>query len=171
MIVNRADFAAIIGKTPPWISKLIKQGLPCRSGGGKGKEVSIHTPDAIKWMVDQAARRSPHNQINVDSSNPTMAAEQLRLTRSKADIEEIRARELAGQYLETEAVRETFAEAMVIVSTQMDGLGGRVANQLAGMTSVAEIRDLIFKETRNIRRAAADKLQKFVDEEKEESTQ
>lgn len=58
-------------------------------------------------------------------------------------------------------VHQCFNEAMVIVSSQLDGLPGRQAGELAGIDDPAVIRKTLFEETRRIRDATADKLETF----------
>jgi hypothetical protein len=57
--------------------------------------------------------------------------------------------------------QEAFNEAMVIVSSQLDGLPGRGAMELAGMNDPALVRAWLFEETRRIRDAAANRLEEF----------
>ena len=56
---------------------------------------------------------------------------------------------------------EAFNEAMVIVASQLDGLPGRGAMELAGMHEPAMVRAWLFEETRRIRDAAANRLEEF----------
>lgn len=66
-----------------------------------------------------------------------------------------------GSLLPTEAVQRMVMEAMQIVASQLDGLGGRLAGKLAGMSSPGPIRQLIFSECRRIRASAADRLVEY----------
>jgi len=54
--------------------------------------------------------------------------------------------------------QSTFNAAMVLVGSQLDGLPGRVAGEVAGLEDPAAVRALLFDETRRIRDAAAAKL-------------
>jgi len=55
-------------------------------------------------------------------------------------------------------VARTFNEAMVLIASQLDGLAGRVAGEVAGLDDPAAVRDLLFSESRRIRDVAASKL-------------
>ncbi len=81
----------------------------------------------------------------------------------KAEREKIALQIDKKAVVDREAVKTIFAEAMVVIATQMDGLGGRLASELAGMTNPAEIQALLLRETRRIRSVAASILQKMVE--------
>lgn len=63
-----------------------------------------------------------------------------------------------GETVEIAHVKQILLEVMVIVGSQLDGLGGRVALDLAGMDHPAEIQALLLRECRQIRTAAANHL-------------
>ena len=54
--------------------------------------------------------------------------------------------------------QRAFNETMVLVASQLDGLPGRAAGEVAGLDDPAAVRDLLFTETRRIRDVAAAKL-------------
>lgn len=76
--------------------------------------------------------------------------------RSKSELLDYQKK--AGQLLDLEDVQTVLNEAMTIIATGMDGLGGRLANELAGDSDPASIRQKLLNETRRIRASAADKF-------------
>jgi len=68
----------------------------------------------------------------------------------------------SGQLVDLESVRQDQAAVMTMISSELDGLGGRLANNLASVTNAATIQSLIFKETRRIRATAAAKLKEMM---------
>ncbi len=80
------------------------------------------------------------------------------LTAAKAEREALGLAKLKGEVLPFEDVQLVINEMMAVLTSSMDGLGGRLAGVLAGMTDPAEIRKTILHETRAIRAAAADRL-------------
>lgn len=66
-----------------------------------------------------------------------------------------------GRLVPLEDAAQAFQEAMFLISTQMDGLPGRVAGELAGLTDPASVRALLLKETRRIRDEAATTLERW----------
>ena len=69
-----------------------------------------------------------------------------------------------GELVEAVEMNEMFMGAMSIVSTGLDGLSGRLAGKLAGMSDPAIIRQLLLTETREVRRQACEKLKIMLDE-------
>jgi hypothetical protein len=65
------------------------------------------------------------------------------------------------QLVELDAAGRVFDAAMVIVGGQLDGLGGRMAAELAAVSDPAVIRARVFDECRRIRNVAADELEAF----------
>lgn len=71
-------------------------------------------------------------------------------------------KERKGELVNTSRVKEIFMKAMSIISTGLDGLPGRLAGNLSGMNDPAEIRGLLLKEFREIRRQAASEIDVLV---------
>jgi hypothetical protein len=65
------------------------------------------------------------------------------------------------QLVELDAAGRVFDAAMVIVGGQLDGLGGRMAAELAAISDPAVIRAKVFDECRRIRNVAANELEAF----------
>jgi phage terminase Nu1 subunit (DNA packaging protein) len=88
-----------------------------------------------------------------------IAEEKLKKTvAERREIEQrtaIRAREL----IPVDQVRTCFDTAMVIVGSQLDGLGGRLAGDVAAESDPAVCKGIIFNETRRIRAASAAELE------------
>ncbi len=90
-----------------------------------------------------------------------MATEKTLLIIAQRKKVELDTQEKRGELVLFDQARQTFMAAMTIVATQLDGLAGRVAGELAGISDPAVIRKKLFDETRRIRSAAADKLEEF----------
>jgi hypothetical protein len=73
------------------------------------------------------------------------------------------AMERERRLIKRDEVEEIMTSAMVIASTQMDGLGGRLAQQLAGESDPAVIRQTILDESRRIRATIAEELERLGD--------
>ncbi|MDW3144960.1 terminase small subunit, partial [Vibrio sp. 2094] len=56
-IVNRNEFADLVGKSAKWVGEWIKDGMPTEGGGGRGKPVMIDTAKAIDWLVDREVKK------------------------------------------------------------------------------------------------------------------
>jgi hypothetical protein len=64
--------------------------------------------------------------------------------------------------VELDDVDDAFTEAMTIVAMRMDGMSGRLANELAGISDPAVIRQRLRNELISIRAAASNGLADFV---------
>lgn len=67
-------------------------------------------------------------------------------------------RERERELVSLQEAQAVFDRAMVTIGSLLDGLAGRMAGELAGISDPAEIRDALFIETRRIRDAAAQQL-------------
>lgn len=99
-------------------------------------------------------------QYHADGKSGSNMAEEKRLlviAQRKKIEQEIKER--SRELVPLSEAQLAFNEAMVLIGSQLDGLPGRVAGELAGVTEPAEVRGLLFEETRRIRHAAATKLE------------
>lgn len=87
-----------------------------------------------------------------------IGTERRRLIAAQASKTELDVRRMNGELLDAEDVAIVLNEAMTIIATGLDGLGGRLAAELASLTDTAVIRQRLLTETRRIRGVAADKL-------------
>jgi hypothetical protein len=110
--------------------------------------------------VDSIEAAKEWRRINLEPKREpgAVTSEVARLKSAQAEAAELDVAQKLGKVIPLEDVRIAISEAMVIVGSQLDGLGGRCAAQLAVMTDAAEIRRFLLNETRRIRAAAADRL-------------
>jgi len=81
-----------------------------------------------------------------------------------ANQAELKYKAEVDKLVHVDIVQSIFAEAMSEISKGMDSLGARLADDLASMTNKAEIKQLLLKETREIRKDSSEKLQALMDE-------
>lgn len=142
--VKVEQLAAVLGLSVQQIYNLRNDGV--LSPAAKGRYDLAKSVQAYLEYVARGKTRAG----NVDAKNRLMLA--------KAQMAELVAAERQGKLLNAEQVQQVINEAMVVVGTQMDGIGGRLAGELAGITDPAIIRQKLLNECRRIRSAAADKL-------------
>lgn len=94
-----------------------------------------------------------------EADNGGIVDETARLRAAQADMAELLAAEKRGEIAPVPDYQVAINEAMVLLRTQIDGLSGRLATQLAAMTDPAEIRQLVKDETDRILAACADRLE------------
>jgi hypothetical protein len=133
-----------------------------------GKELGISRIQvwrlAQKGMpLDSADAARAWRAANVQSRTRTgqVFGEVARLRRAQAELAELDAATRAGRLAPVEEYDAATMEALTIISTQLGGLPGRVAGELAGMTDPAKIRRYLADEINRIRNAAADALEQW----------
>ena len=109
-------------------------------------------PDCIKRWV----------RYHADGQSGSDMAEEKRLLiiAQRKQIEQ-RTRVESRELIPLDEVQQTFNAAMVLIGAQLDGLAGRLAGELAGLSDPAEVRSVLFHEVRRVRDAAADKLESW----------
>lgn len=171
------QYAETRGVSRPYIYKLIKRGVIEKTAAGK-----IDPEAADKAWSRYSGRQHPAGERNSDQSadspasnaRPTAVPDPTTEKLSKAEADAFDAHwrgyqrmldalEQERRLITKEEVQEITTSAMVIMATQLDGLGGRLAQQLAGESDPAVIRQVILDETRRIRATAAEELERLGD--------
>lgn len=163
---NKANFAQLIGKSPRWITKLIsEEGMPVESGGGKGKELTIDSEEAISWLIREAvAKECGLREGDETPAEGSKSDEELKKLRAQRIQEEIKAKKAQGLSIDLEDLKPVLFEIANIFGQQADALGGRVASEFASLNDPAIIKARMLEESRRIRAQTADRLYKFIAE-------
>lgn len=141
---DRNTVAKIIGIDARHITRLFQEKIFTKNKKGKY--------DLAK-TVQAYLEYKTHGQVNTERIKGKN-----RLDDAKAEKEELIVSKLKGESILIEDAKIAINEAMVIIGTQLDGVGGRMASELAGISEPAIIRKKLLNETRRIREAAADRL-------------
>ncbi|HHH44178.1 MAG TPA: hypothetical protein ENK49_08570 [Gammaproteobacteria bacterium] len=149
MIVSQTEFAELVGYSPRQVLNWIKAGMPCESSGRQGRKAKIDTAKAIRWLLSRKAEKQETG----------LSKDRQRLLKAQARRIELETAEREGALIEFEVVQQIMRESMQIVAAGMDSLPGRLASQLATMTEPGEIRALLLRELRNVRRQGADQME------------
>lgn len=143
--LTRAALAKGLGISPRMVHKLRNRGMP------------VHSLEAAQeW---RRVNLEPKREAPKVAS--PMTQETTRLKSAQAELAELEAAERRGDLMPVADAQQVASEAIVIVTTQLDGLPGRTAGQLAGMTDPAAIRKFLLDETRRIRAAMAEAFRKL----------
>ena len=94
-------------------------------------------------------------------SGADMAEEKRLLVIAQRKQIELSMKERTRELVSLAEVQSCFNEAMVIAASQLDGLRGRGAGDLAGLTDPVLVGAWLFDETRRIRDATAQRLEAF----------
>lgn len=84
-----------------------------------------------------------------------------RLYRAQAEKHELDVAEKKSELASVSDLLTALMEIFSIVSTQLDGMSGRLASELAGISDARLIRQRLLDESRRIRTAAADQIKQL----------
>ena len=114
-----------------------------------------HLPTVVRdWVTFKISGTSPESESLADEKRRLVVAQRMQIEQ-RLQIEN-------AQQLPRADVIAAFSQAMHLISSQLDGLAGRVSAEVAGIDDPAEVRALLFSETRRIRDGAAAQLQDFI---------
>jgi phage terminase Nu1 subunit (DNA packaging protein) len=160
--ITTQQLAELSGLTPRQIQRLAAGRTIVKAGRNRYDLRSV-VPALIRYYRQGA------------EGDGDLAAENLRhRIASRREIEqrvEMKARDL----IPAAEVHAAITTAMTLVSSQLDGLAGRIANQVAAEGDPAVCKKVIFDETRRIRTAAAAELDalagSYISDEGDEATE
>ena len=177
--MTRAEYARHRGVSKPYITKIVAEGrievvdglidrVAADASLGEPVKKLQPLPGASPVAQPSPPLPSPHARHEQEhqqpGKKPKMSIAETRQVLISLQAQRI-SLELEGTRKESVNRRQmesAFAEAMVIIASQLDGLGGRLAVELAGMSNPAEIQALILLETRRARAAAAALLEEKI---------
>lgn len=161
MITNKNEFSEIIGASPRHVTNLIREGMPVDGTGKKGSPLKIDTAKALAWWRDREVEKQLGKVAREAGDPETRKDADRRLAAARADRAEVEAARARAEVIPMADAQFVMNEAMAVIASQLDGLGGRLASELAAISEPAAIRQKLLAETRRIRAAAADRLAKL----------
>lgn len=150
MGVTAGQYAEIRGRSKAWVSAQIKAGMPVLSAGKAGREYEIEPSAAIDWEVEQAKASRAGGESQRD-----------RLAKEQADKVALENAVRRGELAKVAHFRAIAAAAISHLNAELDGIAGRLANELAGISDPAEIRGRLLDQHRAARAAFADRLREL----------
>jgi len=151
MKVSAQEYAELRGHTKPWVSQQIDAGMPVKRLKGRKVAYEIDTATAIQWEIDRIR----------EGSKPGSQRE--RLAKEQADKFELENARRRGELILSSQVAEVLSTLGADLAQRHDGLPGRLANELAGISDAAQIRERLLDELRIVRGAFADAVDKLAD--------
>ncbi len=145
MALTLSQFAKLRGKSNGWVTKQIQAGMPVLVRGRTGMPSTIDPVTAIDWEVEHA---------RVEAS-PKPGSQRERLAKEQADKLALENAKRRSELVLASYVSEIFNGLAADISARLDGLPGRVANELAGINDPAQIRSRLLDECRAIRSGVA----------------
>jgi phage terminase Nu1 subunit (DNA packaging protein) len=148
MIVNRSQFATLIGCSGPHVANLIREGMPASGAGKRGVAIEIDTAQAIPWLLERAQRRA-----EVEETGPRND-----LIREQADRLAMQNAQTRSELVPIEQVEAVGAELIrqldVAVMPMLD-----VADAVAASSDASEIRALLATAVRDAQRRFANAIE------------
>lgn len=146
--IQLAPLAELFDLTPRRVQQLATDGIVIKAGRGV-----YQFKESVQGYIKSVKDISQGKGYTDDKVH-----HRTKLDKARAKKATIEADRLEGSVVSLEEVQFVLNETMVLISTQMDGIGGRLAGEISGLTDAAEIRKRLLDETRRIRAAAASKL-------------
>jgi len=151
--MNKAAFAALVGRSPRQVSNWIAEGMPATGTGRKGAPLRIDPPAAIQWLLNRAEHKNA----------APLSEERRRLVAAQAEKAEIETAQRKGELLELDDVEAMILEGAAVFAGQKRSMGSRLAGQLAGMTNPTAILKLLNSENDKILLELSKKLSALAD--------
>ena len=139
------DLGRLLGVTSRTVLRLHAVGVFPRAG--KRYDPFACVPNYIEYVKN-----------NSEASGDLVAAK-LKLTDAQRRSVEHKNAVAERRVIDTAAVEQTLERVGSLIGSQLDGIGGRLAGELAAMSDPAAIRKAIFDECRRIRNTAAAELE------------
>lgn len=165
-IVNRNEFAEIVGKSAKWVGGWIDDGMPA-TGGGRGKPVQIDTVVAIQWLIDREVKKQVGDDDEGEDRSPkagTKDGEELLLTKAKRRKAEVEADKAEETVIGLDDVGQFLFAISTLYGNELNGLGARLASEVAPIDEPSICKNKIDAECRRVRSATADRIGEFVSE-------
>ncbi|HGY0940900.1 TPA: terminase small subunit [Vibrio cholerae] len=164
--VNRNEFAELVGYSPKWVGTFIDEGMPHEGGGGRGKPMIIDTEAAIKWLIEREVKKQL-GETEAEDNTPragTKDGEELLLTKAKRRKAEVEAKKAEESVIDLQDVGQFLYAIATLYGNELNGLGARLAPEVASENEPAKCKHVIDVECRRVRAATADRIRGFVSE-------
>src|SRR5438067_2184173 len=135
-IVNRAELAGILARSPPAIDTMVRSGCPQISRGGSGTESEFNTAEVIKWLL---ARERDAVRAEFDPEKAGANEGKRRFTAAAAELKELQLAEKRGELVSITAVTAKWIDECVAVRSRLLAIPDRVAPKIVGMSDPAAI--------------------------------
>jgi phage terminase Nu1 subunit (DNA packaging protein) len=136
--VGLHEAAAILGKSVVTLKSWFNLGCPVIERGGKSKKWRIYPAAVIAWREDKIAQDAVGDTQSLDYEEARR-----REMAAKAALLELDLAQRRGQLVEVEHIADLVGEEYANVRARILGLPTRLAPQVAGVSSLPELRAII----------------------------
>ena len=161
--VSHKELAAVLDVNQSTLTSWHRdQGMPIAIQGKRGAGYTYDTAAVFRWYGAWQVKKALANGHEKAGKVVDLKTEEARLKGFQADKAEIEALKARREVILVEDAKDTLNDIAVVYGSQIDALGGRLANELAAIDEPAEIRQKLFAEGRRIREATANALEALV---------
>ena len=147
--VSTTELAALFGVTGRRIQQLTQDGTFQQVKRGR-----FNLKDAIEAWVDDRNKYGS-SDADIKQANISKAKSDARLKSAKADMEELRAKELKGQMHRSEDIEAITEDMIYTIRSALMALPGRVSVDAHACATTAEVADVITREVHKIMKELA----------------
>lgn len=147
--VNRTALADIFGVALPTVDIWIRNGLPCITRGGRGKQWEFDTAAVAQWLRDKAV---------TDATGETQADEAeitRRIKRAQMEIAELELAKAKGLVAPVDQMERMISRAFAEVRAGMRNLPSRTVSMLIGETDERRFKTVLASEIDQVLEALA----------------
>src|SRR5215212_8699294 len=142
MQVTTAELSKITKLSPTALREHVrKYAMPGADTHRQGRKRLWDLTVTIPWLLDFYK-----TQNTPEAGSKSLAAERLRLLSEQADREALDNAKRRGEVIEYEDAEGCMMTVASLLASQLDGMAGRLANELVNESNAAVIRDKIFIE-------------------------
>ena len=158
--MNQTEMAHLVGVSPMTVSNWVREGMPCRHPGGRGRASDIDLATALEWLAKRGIRPNvardhalviPTDQASDDDGSDGDGGADYKASRAKrehyaAAREEMRYRQEAGELMAAAEVEAEVAAACTTIRTALESLPDSIAPRLAAASDENYCRNLLADE-------------------------
>lgn len=147
--VNRTALANIFGVALPTVDLWIRNGLPCVTRGGRGKQWEFDTAAVADWLRDRAV---------TDATGETQADEaemSRRIKRANMELSELELAKAKGLVAPVDQIERMLARVFAEVRAGMRNLPSRTVSMLIGETDERRFKQVLGSEIDQVLEALA----------------
>jgi phage terminase Nu1 subunit (DNA packaging protein) len=160
-----AELVQLTGYNRRTIQRMVhEEAMPCQCTGKQGSPVTFNPSEVVPWLIEREKRRQ-HPKTGALS----LEAGRIRLIRAQADREELENEKRRGEVIYFSTALDVMTSLVSLVTSRLEGVAGRLANELVNEPNPAVIRDKLLQEHRAIRQSLADGAQDFAERSQREA--
>lgn len=150
--MNQREIAHLVGVSQSTISAWLREGMPCRHPGGRGRACDIDASAALGWLDKRGIKpnvgRVKTAGLEVGDGDDRDVYKSARAKRENIEAQraELRFKQEAGELLFKDDVARVVVAAVTEVRAGLEELPAKLASEISMMTDEAHVRALLTQE-------------------------